>query len=175
MSILIISGTNRANSVSQKIAKLYQSKLKTLNTDSEILNLSDLPKDFIFSALYENGGKHPEFNPLREKVMKYQKFVFIVAEYNGSFPGVLKAFIDGLKYPDSFKSKKAALVGLSSGVQGGALALSHLTDILSYLGTNVLGERVKIYRVEENFKNDELINKTFDQLLDAQVKNFIEF
>lgn len=175
MSILIISSTNRTNSVSYKVAMLYQSKLKNLQIESEIIDLAALPKDFVFSALYENGGKNPAFNPYREQIMKFQKFVFIVAEYNGSFPGVLKAFIDGLKYPDSFKGKKAALVGLSSGVQGGALALSHLTDILSYLGTNVLGERVKIFRVEENFKGNEFVNKTFDQLLDTQIKNFVAF
>lgn len=175
MSILIIAGTNRSNSISQKIALVYQSKLKSINIESEILNLADLPKDFLFSALYENGGKNPEFNPIRDKVMSYQKFVFVVAEYNGSFPGVLKAFIDGLKYPDSFRGKKAALVGLSSGVQGGALALSHLNDVLSYLGANVLGERVKLYKIEENFKEGEIINPTFNQLLDLQVKNFASF
>ena len=73
-----------------------------------------------------------------EKIQSCDKFVFVVPEYNGSFPGVFKAFVDGLKYPASFKDKKCALVGISSGTQGGALALSHLTDIFNYLGMNVL-------------------------------------
>lgn len=175
MSILIISGTNRANNKSLKIAQLYANKLLTKGVESDILSLTDLPKDFIFSALYENSGKHPEFNPFREKIASFSKIIFIVAEYNGSIPGVLKAFIDGLKYPDSFKNKKFALVGLSSGVQGGALALSHLSDILSYLNGNVLGNRMKIYKIEENLKNGEIVNPTFDALIDGQVNDFIAF
>lgn len=175
MSILIISGTNRKNNISTKIAELYAQKLNAKSIESEILSLVDLPADFIFSALYENGGKNLDFNPFREKIMNYKKMIFIVPEYNGSFPGVLKAFIDGLKYPDSFKHKKFALVGLSSGVQGGALALSHLTDILSYLGGNVMGNRMKIYRIEENFKNGEIVNPTFENLINLQVDDFINF
>ena len=38
-----------------------------------------------------------------------EKFVFIVPEYNGSFPGVLKTFIDGLAFPDTFEQKKNVL------------------------------------------------------------------
>ena len=70
--------------------------------------------------------------------MPVRKLVIIVPEYNASFPGVLKAFIDGLTYPGGIQGKKAALVGLSGGGQGGLLAMTHLTDVLMYLGTTVL-------------------------------------
>ena len=39
-------------------------------------------------------------------------------QYNGSFPGVFKAFIDGYAYPNVFKGDKAALVGVSKGFRG---------------------------------------------------------
>lgn len=175
MSILIISGTNRTNNKSLKIANLYAQKLISKNIDAEILSLTDLPKDYIYSALYENSGKNPEFNQIREKIASFKKIIFVVAEYNGSFPGVLKAFIDGLKYPDSLKNKKFALVGLSSGIQGGALALSHLTDVISYLNGNVLGNRMKIYKIEENFKDGKITNSVFEDLINVQIEEFIAF
>ena len=56
--ILIISGTNRNNSFSIQLAEFYQSVLKENGISSEILDLSSLPKDFLFSALYENSGKN---------------------------------------------------------------------------------------------------------------------
>jgi NAD(P)H-dependent FMN reductase len=103
------------------------------------------------------------------------KFVFVVPEYNGSFPGVLKAFIDGLDYPNPFKNKKCALVGLSSGVQGGALALSHLTDILNYLGMHVLALKVRMPGIERIFSEGVISDKLVLELLDMQVKDLMEF
>lgn len=175
MKIAIISGTNRKNSKSFIIATIYKQHLEAHGAACEIINLADLPQNFIFSALYEHGGKNEDFNVFRNKIIEYQKFVFVVAEYNGSIPGVLKAFIDGLKYPDSFRKKKSALVGLSSGAMGGALALSHISDILSYLGSNVLGNRVKLMHIEQHLKNELIENKTYNDLIEAQVREFIDF
>lgn len=142
---------------------------------STIIDLQGLPKDFVFSALYGNAGKNQDFNIYGDQVAQGNKFVFVVPEYNGSFPGVLKAFIDGLEYPSKIADKKVALVGLSSGMQGSALALSHLADILSYLGANLLGLRVKLPRVEANLKDGEITNDLYNQLLREQVKKLIQF
>ena len=173
--ILIISGTNRNNSNSLQLAEYYASVLKKHGAESDILDLSSLPDDFLFSALYEKAGKNPHFNEFQQKIDNHDKLVFIVAEYNGSFPGVLKAFIDGLDFPNSLKNKKAALVGLSAGSQGGALALSHLSDILSYLGTHVHAFRPRLSSLEKNFRDGKFINKLYADLIEEQAKSLIEF
>ncbi len=103
-----------------------------------------------------------------------EKFVFIVPEYNGSFPGVLKAFIDGLQFPDSFAGKKAALVGVSSGIQGAGLALSHLTDIFNYCGTHVLALKPKLMHIEENLIEGKL-SDLYAELLEQQAVDLIDF
>src|SRR5690554_7215559 len=136
--IKIIVSTNRINATSGKIAQIYQNILKDLGEESEIINLVDLPDDFVFSALYEKKGRNEEYNIIHEQVKAGEKFVFVVPEYNGSFPGILKSFIDGMTYPNSFFNKKCALVGISSGIGGGGIAMSHLTDIFHYLGMHVL-------------------------------------
>ena len=127
--ITIISGTNRKNANSYKIAVQYQEILKSKGFKSNIIDLEDLPQDFLTTAFYENMGKNAGFRPMMDLMKQSEKFVFIVPEYNGSFPGILKMFIDALEFPATLKNKKCALVGLSSGVQGSALAMSHLTDI----------------------------------------------
>ena len=82
---------------------------------------------------------------------------------------MLKAFIDGLPYPGGVRGKKAALVGLSSGSQGGLLALSHLTDILMYLGTTVLPARVRLPGIDQHLTSSgELTNSLYLQLLKEQ-------
>lgn len=88
----IIIGTNRPNSVSKKIGIYYQNLLTDLGEDSRLIELTELPEDFAFSALYHNSGKNEHFNEFQKIIDTTKKFVFIVPEYNGSFPGILKTF-----------------------------------------------------------------------------------
>lgn len=173
--IVIICGTNRPNSTTRKICLYYQQLLNNHHAESIILDLCDLPADFTKSALYHNSGKDPAFNEFRKIIEENEKFVFVVPEYNYSYPGVLKAFIDGLKYPDSLTNKKAALVGLSSGVQGGAIALSHLTDVLSYMGVNLIGLQVKLSKIEAYMDGNKITFPIYNQLLETQAKRLITF
>ena len=175
MSYIIVCGTNRKNSVSRIISGLYQDLLSDRGIQAEIIDLAQLPADFTTSALYENAGKNSDFNVYRQKMLDAKKYVFIVPEYNGSFPGVLKAFIDGLKFPNTFPDKKCALVGLSSGVQGAGLALSHLTDIFNYCGMHVLALKPKLARIEENMTAAEIDNALYKELLEQQVDKLIKF
>lgn len=173
--IAIIIGTNRNQSVSRVIAQQYQRLLKEQQTESMLLDLNQLPSDFTETALYENTGKNQVFNGFQRVIDENDKFVFIIPEYNGSYPGVLKAFIDGLKYPNSFSGKKAGLVGVSSGAQGGALALSHFNDVLSYLGTHTLAMRVKLAKIKDNLKDGELTNPLYTELLQMQARQLVAF
>lgn len=173
--ITIVVGTNRKNSVSRQIAEYYQSILNDKGSESQIIDLVDLPYDFSETALYENNGMNSQFNKIREQVQSADKLVFVVPEYNGSFPGVLKAFLDGLKYPEGVRNKKAALIGISSGVQGGVFAMSHLTDIFNYLGMHVFALKPKLAAIEKNFSDGQVTNELYDQLLNEQAEKFIKF
>lgn len=173
--IIIIVGTNRKDSMSRHIADYYHLILQQLGKPSDILDLSGLPPDFMTTALYENTGKNPEFNRYKEVVERAKKMVFIVPEYNNSYPGVLKGFIDGMSYPSGLSNKKVALVGLSANHQGGALALSHLNDIFSYLGTNTLALRVKLAQIRNYWKEGALHNELYNMLLQQQAQQLIDF
>lgn len=60
--IVIICGTNRPNSTTRKICTIYQNLLLQHGAESRILDLHDLPDDFIKTALYHNSGKNTAFN-----------------------------------------------------------------------------------------------------------------
>ena len=176
--ISIISRTNRVPSVSLQIAQLYQDKLFQKGTKSHIVDLSNLPKDFAFNSLYKFNGKDEKFNEIAKPLKDSNHIHFVVPEYNGSFPGVLKTFIDGLSYPNPLKNKWTSLTGLGSGAMGGALALSHLNDILNYVGAFVSPIRVRIPSVEKNFSIAEgvkvhLLNELIDSQIDFMIKNSI--
>ncbi|MCG8308996.1 MAG: NAD(P)H-dependent oxidoreductase [Cytophagales bacterium] len=173
--ITIVVGTNRKDSVSFKVALHYAEVLKAKNITNSILNLRELPEDYIISALYENIGKNEQFNKIRDRMNKSEKFVFVVPEYNGSFPGILKAFIDGLDRAKALADKKCALVGLSAGDQGAGLALSHFTDILNYCGTNVLAYRLRLPKIGDSMTDSKITNQLYVSKIHNQAQKLIEF
>lgn len=174
--ITVVAGTNRPNSRARRIAHLYMALLQEQGAECQLLDLAALPADFMTAALYENVGTHAEFNRLVKLASEAEKLVFVVPEYNCSYPGVLKCFIDGLPYPGGIRGKKAALIGLSAGTQGGLLALSHLTDILLYLGTSVLPARVRLPSLDQHLTAEgELTNALYLQLLEEQAAQFLAF
>jgi len=173
--ILIVATTNRKNSKTYKVAEYYQNLLNLLSAENDILSLENLPEDFAFSALYENSGKNPEFNLHKDRMDAADKFIFIVPEYNGSFPGVLKTFIDGLGWPNSLTRKKAAFVSISDGGLGGSLAISHLTDIFHYLNCNVLSVLVRIPYMKKNFADGEIHDHFIKNLVAEQAELMVNF
>lgn len=173
--ILIVATTNRKNSKTYQIAEYYQKLLQHFRADAEILSLENLPADFAFSALYENSGKNAEFNLHKNRMDHAQKFVFIVPEYNGSFPGVLKTFIDGLGWPNSLSGKKAAIVSISDGSLGGAHASSHLTDIFHYLNCHVMAQLVRIPYMKKNFTGGEIQDAFIKKLMADQAEQLVKF
>ncbi len=173
--VTIISGTNRTDAVSFQIAQLYQQLLTNRGAESQLLDLGSLPRDFAFSALYDQSGKNLDFNHFDGLMRNSDRYVFIIPEYNGSFPGVLKTFIDGLSYPNPMQDKVAALVGVSAGMQGGALALSHFTDILHYLGVETLSLRVKLAAIGKNLQNGTITNDLYNKLLVSQAERLLAY
>jgi chromate reductase len=155
--LTLLVGTSRPQSRTRRVAEFYATLLDELGASYQFLDLTDLPADLLTEALYHNAGQHEEFNRLIAPLDQSDKIVIFAPEYNCSIPGALKAFIDALPYPGGIRGKKAALVSLSSGGQGGLLAMSHLTDILFYLGTGVLPQRVRLPNISQHLSKQGVI------------------
>jgi NAD(P)H-dependent FMN reductase len=168
--ILIVVGTNRVNGLSYQVADIVTEILKQKKVASEQLKLIDLPNYFLFTALYDQQGKNEKFNSYQKKIDDYSKIIFIIPEYNGSYPGILKSFVDGLVYPHSLRNKIVGMIGISAGSLGGAIAISHFTDVLHYMGAIVLPITPRIAFVHRSIEANgrftpEVINTLIDQLL----------
>ena len=172
--ILIISGTNRNNSNSYKLSKYYQKTLLEKGEAAELIDLSELPENFIASDMY--GKRSVEFQKTQDLVMQANKFIFVVPEYNGSFPGILKLFIDGCKFPESFFNKKAALVGLSSGKYGNIRGIEHLTGICNYINLHVLPLKIHIPAIHVELNEaGEIFKEDTIKFTHEQIDRFIKF
>jgi chromate reductase len=166
--ITIISGTNRPNSNTLKVSRYYLKTLQQLDQEVQLFSLESLPDTIITSDLY--GKRSAEFEPIQEMVANTDKFMFIIPEYNGSFPGVLKTFIDACEFPASFYDKKAALTGISSGKYGNIRGIDHFSGVCGYLHLNVLPLRLHIpaikYELNEegDFFKEDTLKFTNDQI-----------
>lgn len=166
--ITIISGTNRPASNTLKIAKYYQKELLKKGLATELFSLLDLPDTLISSDLY--GKRSEAFQKIQALVAQTEKFLFIIPEYNGSFPGVLKTFIDACTFPDSFYDKKACLVGVSSGKYGNIRGIEHFNGVCAYLHLNVMPLRIHIGNVrteideEGNLYKEDTLKFTNEQM-----------
>jgi chromate reductase, NAD(P)H dehydrogenase (quinone) len=174
MAITIISATNRPNSNTLKIAKNYAQLMEKQGVKSKIFSLESLPPDFITTDLYSKRSEIFQ-QLLNEFIIPAQKFVLIVPEYNGSFPGILKTFIDGIS-PDINRGKKVALVGISSGRAGNLRGLDHLTGVLHYLGMHILPNKQPLSSIltlldaDGNIKDENTI-----KVLEKQIADFISW
>lgn len=172
--VTIISGTNRPNSNTLKVAKYYQKTLSAKGLESGLFSLENLPDNLIASDLY---GKRTEaFQGIQDMVSRTSKFLFIIPEYNGSFPGVLKTFIDACNFPESFYDKKAALVGISSGKYGNIRGVDHFGGVCSYLHLNVLPLRIHISSIKTELdENGDFIKEDTLKFSHQQMDKFILF
>jgi len=172
--ITIISGTNRPHSNTLKLATYYQQKLIEKGVAAHILSLAELSVDFISADMYKT--RSDAFQPYQDRVMATEKFIFVIPEYNGSFPGILKMFVDACKFPDSFFNKKAALVGLSSGKYGNIRGVDHFTGVCHYVRLNVLPLRIHIPHIFQEFNSDgSLYKEDTVRFTDEQIEEFIRF
>lgn len=142
--------------MSEIVCEMYRDMLNSREVQSQILSLQQLPHNFAFEELY--GSRSEEMTSIIEKyISNVDKFLFVIPEYNGSFPGVLKTFIDAVP-PKLFREKKAAIIGVSDGRAGNLRGQEHLTGILHYLKMHVHYSKPKISGIDNLVDNDKKIN-----------------
>mgnify|MGYP005854892805 CR=1 FL=1 len=146
--ILVLSSTNRPESLTLELATLYLTELSRLVPErkAELVDLSQLPVDFIASDLY--GNRSAAFRADEQRFIEATHLIFVVPEYNGSLPGILKLWIDAITY-GLFAGKQAALVGLAAGMFGNARGLDHLSGILNYLQVTTLPYRIHLAKADQ--------------------------
>lgn len=154
-TFLVIAGTNRPGSNTRKVAEFYKAELQKVAQSVHFLSLEELPPDFAFQDLWVE--KSPSMNSIiNERIAPTSKFIFVMPEYNGGFPGVLKTFIDCVP-PRLFHGKKAGLIGVATGKAGGLRPMDQFTNVLNYLKVNVLYAKPKLSEIDKAMSPDGFI------------------
>src|SRR5437016_1074888 len=169
--ILLISGTNRPGANAMKVARIVESHYKAGEVATDFLSLTELPKEVFDGAAYAT--KPPGMLAIQQRVLDAKGLHVITPEYNGSFPGVLKYFIDMLKFPESFDRKCVAFTGESAGIWGALRSTEQLIQIFQYRNAHVFPERVFIPGILKALNAEgKLIDPGLNERLARQTREF---
>lgn len=136
--IAIISGTIRHNSNTLKVAKWIKKKTKNESNVYKLVDLVDFNLPHYNEPISPKNVvdyKNHETRKWSETIKQYDAFIFVIPEYNGFFPGVVKDAVDFLYH--EWTNKPYGLVGV--GGKGGKWACEHLQTLLGRFDMTYIG------------------------------------
>jgi len=170
----LISGTNRPGANTRHVARHVEEIYAALNVPLRLLDLADLPQEIFLPSCYAEKPK--TFHPFAEAIVQAKGLIVVTPEYNGSMPGVLKYFIDMLKFPESFERRPVCFIGLSAGVWGALRSTEQLAAIFGYRNAYIYPERVFLSQINTHLDaSGRLINPELLARLKSQAEGFIHF
>ena len=171
--IEIISGTDRPQSRTLQVAHDLREVYAEHGAAADVLDLSELDLADAQGGRYF-GGARGTFKRAIERVNRAAGLVMVVPEYNGSFPGVLKLFIDYWSYPASFEHRPVAMVGLGFR-WAGLRPVEHLQQVFGYRNAYVFPNRVFISNVKDALTEGKITDPHIAALVKIQTRDFIKF
>ncbi|MDE1192726.1 MAG: NAD(P)H-dependent oxidoreductase [Arachidicoccus sp.] len=173
MNIEIVSGSQRENSVSIRVAIFLQRYLAEKYPQHNI-GLIDLRQHILphIDKVHSAPDQAPEeLQPLAHRVFDAHAFILVTPEYNGTFSPALANFFD--LFPKQVR-KVFGLSTVSPGAMGGiraALALQHFSIALFGIP---LSQMLVVGNVENRFDpHGNLLEEKFQNSIDNFVTEFM--
>ncbi len=148
-TIAVVVGSLRKDSFNRKLATAL-ARLAPAEFVFKQVEIGDLP-------LY---NQDDDANPaasvvrLKQAIKSADGLLFVTPEYNRSMPGVLKNALDHASRPygqSVWAGKPGAVVGITIGTSGTALAQQHLRNVLAYLDVATMGQPEIFLQNKEGF------------------------
>jgi len=174
MSSIIVSGSNRKSSQSERISKIIQKILKEHFNNS--VNIFDLYSNNLPLWKEEGYGSNDNtVESVKKLFFKANFFIFVVPEWHGMVPPHVKNLILLLGTKPLWH-KPALIVGISSSNGGAYPAMelrgsSHKNSHICWIPEQIIIRNVKLWEPKEN---DEIYERliSYLQVLDIYSKKF---
>ena len=174
MHIVVVIGTNRAGALSHRLSQLVVPLYEEVADSVDVLDMRELPAETLTPDAYQTKPEGTQV--LIERFLKSHGAVFIVPEYNGSYPGVLKLFVDMLPFPEGFDARPCAFIGLAAGHFRSLRAVEHFQQVAAYRNAYLFPRRVFIGDSYQQFSDDgSLKDEELSNRLRQQAEGFGKF
>ena len=171
MKILIISGSPRGSSITNRVAIHLERVLQKM-TDHEVDILDVRDVDFPqLQSVFTSVEATPEpYKQVSKKMFSADAFILLTPEYNGSYSAALKNLLD--HYPKQHH-KVFGIATASTGALGGirsAMQLQELIFALFGIGSPYM---LVIPQVDKKFDAEgNLVDTNFQKAVDLFIKEF---
>lgn len=150
-----------------KVASLYYKLLSEKTDNVQLLDLQN-------KQVWERGDEMLQIE--KDMLVPAEKFVLVMPEYNGSFPGILKLMMDNSDIRKVWWYKKAMLVGVADGRAGNLRGLDHMTNILHYMRMHILYNKIPISRINEEIdESGNVLKPATLKVIEQQIDEFLKF
>ena len=179
--ITIIQATNRIDSNTEYISRQVEDLIRSIYPGQiGYVSMQDLPAEILHVDPYSEKTMPDKLRAIQDQWMiPATKFIWISPEYNGSYPGVVKLFIDAIsvrKCDETFVFKKSALIGVTNGRSGNIRGLDHLSAVLIHMKSVIYPWLLPISRVHELMdEKRNIIHDATVKVLDDHLRGFISF
>lgn len=176
--IAVVVGSLRKESFNRQLAQAIMKMAPAGVTFKEVA-IGELP-------LYNqdaDGHEVPAVTRFRDELRGVDGVLFLTPEYNRSMSGALKNALDQGSRPygkSVWNGKPAAVIGMSPGAAGTALAQQHLRNVLASLNMPTLGQPEMFLQFKEDFfttdgavgeRSNAYVQKFVDQLVAWVIKH----
>lgn len=148
-TIAVVVGSLRKESLNRKLATAL-AQLAPPEFVFKQVEIGDLP---LYSQ-DDDGHPAAAVVRLKEEIKGSDGLLFVTPEYNRSMPGVLKNALDHASRPygqSVWGGKPGAVVGITIGPSGTAMAQQHLRNVLAYLDVATMGQPEVFLQNKEGF------------------------
>ncbi len=173
MRMVVIPGTNRAGSLSHRLAEIIAGFHREAGREVDLLDLREMGPEVLEPTSYKQPP--PAVTALVERFIAADGVHFVVPEYNGAYPGILKLFIDMLPYPAALDQRPCAFVGLAAGGFQGLRAVEQLQMVTGYRMAYQYPKRVFIGASYQQFNEHGLVDPQLAERLQTQCNGFADF
>lgn len=150
MHITIVLGTARTDNHSKRVARAVFEAFNTHDTvNAQFVDVRDHVEHVATMPVWGTDGLDESLSQWKEISEHTDGFVFVLPEYNRGYPGEWKLLVDSIMKP--YKGKPVAVVGVSTGIFGGARMMDHVKPVLVELGFVVGKTALHFTRVKEQF------------------------
>jgi NAD(P)H-dependent FMN reductase len=165
--IPVVLATAREGRESEKVAKFIHKKLTDReDVDTEIVDV----KDHLYGETVPSWIEDDRTKKWKSIVEESDAIIFVIPEYNHSYPGEFKILFDGAF--KEYDKKPLAAVGVSSGGFGGTRVIEEFLHLVTATSGVPVPASLNISNVADSFTeegsvNDEHIIKRTGKMIDT--------
>jgi NAD(P)H-dependent FMN reductase len=164
--IPVILGTVRQGRMSEPVAKfILQQVQQQAEIESELVDIRTLPLPM------DDAGPQAQIPAIAATMERADGYIIVAPEYNHTYPGLLKHFLD-LSYQE-YPHKSVGICSVSAGPFGGVRAVEALLPTLKALGLSTIVPDLNFGNINDLVNESGVLNAEAQATYGRRFERFI--